>query len=306
MKIAIIGRTETLYESAKKIALSGHNVCLIITSKAAPEYLKNENDFEELAHEFGSTFLKGSKIDSFKREILKEKPDLGISMNYTGIIPQEIIDLFSYGVLNAHGGDLPKYRGNACQAWAIINGEEKIGLCIHQMVGGELDSGDILAREYIKIKNTTKIAEIFTWMTNMVPKMFLKLINELKENPNFILERQSKNPNDALRCYPRNPEDGKIDWTRPREEIQRLINASGPPFQGAFCFISEQKIRIYECEIYDDDEIYSAVPGQILKIEEKKITVATGNGKLMISDIYIDNNQIKMSDFFRSVRQRLN
>ena len=57
MKIAIIGRTETLYESAKKIALSGHNVCLIITSKAAPEYLKNENDFEELAHEFGSTFL---------------------------------------------------------------------------------------------------------------------------------------------------------------------------------------------------------------------------------------------------------
>ena len=24
------------------------------------------------------------------------------------------------GILNAHGGDLPRYRGNACQAWALI------------------------------------------------------------------------------------------------------------------------------------------------------------------------------------------
>ena len=29
------------------------------------------------------------------------------------------------GILNAHGGDLSKYRGNACQAWAILNGEKK-------------------------------------------------------------------------------------------------------------------------------------------------------------------------------------
>ena len=37
---------------------------------------------------------------------------------------QSTIDLFPLGIL-IHGGDLPKYRGNACQAWAIINGEEK-------------------------------------------------------------------------------------------------------------------------------------------------------------------------------------
>ena len=38
-----------------------------------------------------------------------------------------------------------RYRGNACQAWAILNGE-KISLCIHKMIGGELDSGDIITR----------------------------------------------------------------------------------------------------------------------------------------------------------------
>ena len=58
---------------------------------------------------------------------------------------------------NAHGGDLPRYRGNACQAWAIINGENKIGLCIHKMIGGELDISDIIARDFLKIDLGTKL-----------------------------------------------------------------------------------------------------------------------------------------------------
>ena len=73
-------------------------------------------------------------------------------MNYTGIIPQSIIDIFQYGILNAHGGDLPRYRGNARQAWAH-NGEKSIGLCIHKMIGGEIDMcGDIIARDYSKLR----------------------------------------------------------------------------------------------------------------------------------------------------------
>ncbi|GAB1465742.1 hypothetical protein MASR2M54_12420 [Aliarcobacter cryaerophilus] len=51
--------------------------------------------------------------------------EIAVSLNYSSIISQNVIDLFPLGVLNAHGGDLPRYRGNACQAWAIINGEEK-------------------------------------------------------------------------------------------------------------------------------------------------------------------------------------
>ena len=69
-------------------------------------------------------------------------------MNYVDVISKEVISSFRLGILNAHGGDLPRYRGNACQAWAIFrNGENKMGLCIHKMVG-KIDSGDILERGY--------------------------------------------------------------------------------------------------------------------------------------------------------------
>ena len=47
---------------------------------------------------------------------------------------------------NAHAGDLPRYRGNACANWAIINGEDKVGLSIHKMDAG-LDSGPIIQKK---------------------------------------------------------------------------------------------------------------------------------------------------------------
>ena len=43
-----------------------------------------------------------------------------------------------------------------CQA-ALINGENRIGLCIHKMIGGELDSGPIISRSYFEANINTRI-----------------------------------------------------------------------------------------------------------------------------------------------------
>jgi methionyl-tRNA formyltransferase len=45
--------------------------------------------------------------------------------------------------------------------WAILNGEDRIGLCIKRMVGSELDSGDIIARDYVAIEHSTKVWQVW-------------------------------------------------------------------------------------------------------------------------------------------------
>jgi len=50
MKIAIIGRTELLYETIWKLHEAGHNIACILTAKAAPEYTRTEADFREKAN----------------------------------------------------------------------------------------------------------------------------------------------------------------------------------------------------------------------------------------------------------------
>ena len=126
MKIAIIGRSEILYETALNLHKIGHRVVCIITAKAAPEYTRTAADFKRLADQWEIPFGQGPYILDHLDIMKNSGADISVSINYTGVIPASVIDLFPHGILNAHGGDLPRYRGNACQAWALINGEEKI------------------------------------------------------------------------------------------------------------------------------------------------------------------------------------
>lgn len=305
MRIAIIGRTEVLYDTAQALLKDGHEIALVITSKEAPEYTRTSNDFKLLAEKLCVPFLHTAKItDALDLIKSQEKIDIAVSINYSGIIPQEIIDCFPLGILNAHGGDLPRYRGNACQAWAILNGEDKIGLCVHRMIGGELDNGDILARDYFPLNLNVNITEVMDWIKNETPRLYQEALLKLSKDPDFVLERQSKDPSDALRCYPRKPEDGSIDWTASAEQVIRLVNACNKPYPGAFCLWQGQKMVIWKAELAPA-EIFCAVPGQVMDIGVGYIDVATGKGKVRISSIATGDDTVTPDRLIKSIRERL-
>lgn len=305
MKVAIIGRTEILYDTALHLQKTGHKVVCILTAKEAPEYTRTAEDFRALSEALDIPFAQGSKIIEHKDFLRDASADVAVSINYSGVLPQSVIDLFPIGVLNAHGGDLPRYRGNACQAWAILNGEERIGLCIHKMIGGELDSGDIIARDYLTIDYNTKITKVVQWMHDRIPDLMLSALDELSTNPNFILKQQSKEPQDALRCYPRSPEDGRIDWSKPAIEVLRLINASNKPYAGAFCDFEGKKLIIWDAELVEDNEIFYAVPGQVTAISDGSIEVAASTGKLRILSVEHQQEISSPDMLITSVRKRL-
>ena len=305
MKIAIIGRTEILYDTALFLKESGHEIVYILTSEEAVEYKRTANDFKMLAESLSVPFARGSDITKFSDELSESYPDIGISMNYTGILPQSIIDIFPFGVLNSHGGDLPRYRGNACQAWAIINGEERIGLCIHKMIGGELDSGDIITRDYMPINHSTKVTKVWEWMSCRIPLLMLEAVEKLEADPSYLLELQSKSPQDFLRCYPRKPEDGRITWSESASNVLRLVNASCKPYAGAFCGFEDRVMIIWDAELVLDDEIFCAVPGQVTNIGEGFIEGACGKGKLRLLEIEIDCVKKSPDTIIKSIRKRL-
>ncbi|MDA0740619.1 MAG: formyltransferase family protein [Bacteroidetes bacterium] len=304
MRVAIIGRSETLYKTASLLRDMENEIVCIITSKEAPEYTKSSKDFEVLADKWKIPFAFGPNINSHIGLLEKVNADIGVSINYTGVIPTNVVEMFRFGILNAHGGDLPRYRGNACQAWAIINGEKRIGLCIHKMRGGELDSGDIIARDYIAINNETKIGHVYDWIFDRTPTLMVQSVEALRRDPNYVLEVQSLENMNSLRCYPRLPEDGKIDWKQNSQQIIRLINASGKPYSGAFFIFNDKKYSVFDVKELDSPP-FLAVPGQITNINENSIEVATLDGKVLLSNIFIDDTIVKIKEVFKSVRLRL-
>ena len=306
MRVAVIGRTEILYNTALALKQAGHEISCILTAREAPEYTRTAEDFRQLAEKWGTPFARGARIMEHIDFLRACNPDIGVSMNYPAIVPQEAIDIFPFGILNAHGGDLPRYRGNACQAWAILNGEERIGLCIHKMIGCELDSGDIIARDYLPINHNTKITYVWEWMARRVPELVLEAISRLEADPTYILEQQSKDPKDALRCYPRRPEDGRIDWRRPAIEVLRLINASNKPYAGAFCEYEGRKLIVWDAALVEDHECFCAVPGQVVAIGDGYVDVACGAGKLRLFQVQLEGeSDISPAYLISSIRRRL-
>ncbi|MBA3593217.1 MAG: formyl transferase [Polaromonas sp.] len=306
MKIALIGRSEILYDAALALENAGHQIVSIITAKEAPEYTRTITDFEMLAVSLNASFAVGPRIAEHRELLRAAAADIGVSYNYTGLVPSSVVALFPHGILNAHGGDLPRYRGNACQAWAILNGEDRIGLCVHKMVGGELDSGDIIARDYFDLLNSSTVTEAWAWMTKRIPLVFIEALDQLEANPGYVLEAQSKNPEHALRCYPRRPEDGRIDWDRTALEVLRLINASNKPYAGAYCGYEGQRMIIWDAALLEDGEVFCAVSGQVTHVAQGHIVVACGSGKLIIRKVQIEGDvEGAPNRYITSIRKRL-
>ena len=226
MRIAVIGRTEMLYDSIFEIK-KNHRIVLIITCEPTQSQYKNKSDdFQLLANELGADFLFTKHVNSSKviNLIKKNEPDIAISVNWKTIIGQEVINSFPYGILNAHAGDLPRYKGNAVRNWAIIAGEKEMVLTIHFMTTA-LDAGPILLKKKIPINKNTRIGKLYDFVSKNVPLMFADAIDGI-ENSTIIPKVQTTDSKKTLRCYPRLPRDSEINWNNSAYDIDRLIRSS--------------------------------------------------------------------------------
>ena len=73
-----------------------------------------------------------------------------VVVGYGQIIPQSVIDLAPFGIINVHASLLPKYRGAGPIQWAIVNGETRTGVTTMRIDAG-LDTGDMLLKAQTEI-----------------------------------------------------------------------------------------------------------------------------------------------------------
>ena len=50
------------------------------------------------------------------------------------------------------------------------------------MIGGELDNGDIISRDYFEINENTYIADIYEFFESAIPILFIKALDLIEIN----------------------------------------------------------------------------------------------------------------------------
>lgn len=308
LRIAVIGRTEMLLEAGRAAERDGHVVGLVATCRPSGHERASEEDFGRLAADHGAAFLRYGDFGqtNISEKLASARCDVAISMNWLTLISRTVRDCFEHGVFNAHPGDLPRYKGNACPNWAILRDEPRVSLTIHRMEDA-LDSGPVAVKRHLDLDDMTTIAEVYDWLRRAVPEAFCALLTNLAQD-RLVLHAQDTAPQAALRCYPRRPEDGLINWDRPAEEIDRLVRASGRPFAGAFTFLEgRERLTVWSTRPLLLAEPFLAIPGQIAYIDAGDPIVACRESYLRLLDVTFDGQDADTSKrrVGESLRNRL-
>ena len=150
-------------------------------------------------------------------------PDLLVVAAYGQILSKEVLSIPTQGAINVHGSLLPKYRGAAPIAHAILNGETETGVTIIRMSAG-LDAGEMLAKASIPIGDETA-GELETKLAPIGAKLAIETIRRMKAGP-IIGEKQD--PKLVTKAPKLTKEMGLIDWTKPADQVCRQVRAMQP------------------------------------------------------------------------------
>lgn len=166
--------------------------------RAKPDWLSNEFYY--------SYSNKVHVVDNFNgkqcEQILMElNPDLIVlGFSTSRILSQHIINIPRIGLLNAHPGLLPKYRGRDTIQWAIHNGDD-IGVTVYFVDEG-VDTGGIVMQEVINIEETDTIDSLRSKAGIVAGELMTKTIIRILDGENIQILPQSKDDGNQYHRMP--------------------------------------------------------------------------------------------------------
>lgn len=121
-------------------------------------------------------FVKSHASDDCKELLKMINADVLINGGTPNILRKDILDIPRLGVLNAHPGRIPDYRGCTCVEWAIYNNDPIETTC--HFMGSEIDRGPILIRRRLRVKKGWRYPRI---RSEVIFNNFQALIQGIKK-----------------------------------------------------------------------------------------------------------------------------
>jgi len=232
-------------------------------------------------------------------ELASFQPDFIVVAAYGQILPQSVLDIPRYGCLNIHPSLLPRFRGAAPVAAAILAGDEFTGVSIMLMDSG-LDTGPVLARAQIPISPQDTTGSL----TDKLSRVAAQLLQEvLVYRAKGEITPQLQNEAEATYSSELTKKDGEIDWHQPAIDIWRRVRAF-QPWPGCYTTWQGKRLEIIEAVPLPGEG--SSVVGQVVVRHQggAAFGVNTGGGILGVLKVQLEGKRaMSATEFVRGQRQ---
>ncbi len=229
-------------------------------------------------------------------ELTALAPDVIVVAAYGHILRAEVLSIPPRGCINVHASLLPRYRGAAPVAAAILAGEEETGVTIMLMDEG-MDTGPILSQVTCPISPQDTRESLSARLAQLGADLMIATLPRwlAAEDMANEIEPQPQDHSQATCSRIIAKQDGLIDWSQPAVEIWRRCRAycSWP---GIYTCWRGKLLKVLSAEVLP---LWSGEeePGRVMALDEG-LAVATGEGALLLGEVQLAGKKALSAEAF--------
>ena len=276
-----MGTPEFAVEPLKALIREGYEIAGVFTQPDRPKGRGKKTvpgPVKIAAEEAGIPVFQPERIRKTGVEDLRNlKPDLCVTAAFGQILSQEILDIPPLGNINVHASLLPKHRGAAPVAYAIMNGDRKAGVTTMFMDAG-IDTGDMLLQESTEIGESETCGELTERLSRIGAELLIRTVRQLEAG---TLVRYPQNHAEMTYDPMLEKNMGTADFSADHDLVRGRINGLNPwpcvsvPVQG-------ERLKLLRSVNCDG----TGEAGTVLKADPKNgLIIACGRGAVKILEV---------------------
>jgi methionyl-tRNA formyltransferase len=228
------------------------------------------------AQELGLPVVQPTKLRTgeFEAWVREQRVDVAVVVAYGRILPSDVLAGPKLGCVNVHASLLPKYRGAAPIAWAVVHGETETGITLMKLDEG-MDTGPTFARSATPIGADETAGQLSERLAIMGAHAVTEYL------PRYIAGACTLTEQDhaaATAARPLEKTDGRIDWSKSAARVHDHVRGMNP-WPGAHTTLRGRMLKVDSTRVVER-EGSRAVPGTAVMVDKSRVVVACGEGAL--------------------------
>jgi methionyl-tRNA formyltransferase len=204
------------------------------------------------------------------------RADLYVIAAYGQLLRPAVLAIPRFGCLNVHPSLLPRHRGPAPVAAAILAGDEETGVSI-MLTDAGMDTGPVLAQRRLPLTADATTTRLTPALFEVGADLLLETI-PLWMRGAIVPRPQDEHLATVSRLFTK--DDGWLDWTQPAQALERRVRALNPwPRTAATGPMGRLLVLAAQAH---EDAATTLPPGTILRGEGGAFLVTTGAGTLQL------------------------
>lgn len=200
---------------------------------------------KERAHEAGLRVLQPERLwRDAVASVVDLRPDALVWAAYGNLIPASLIVAAGGRAVNVHASLLPRWRGAAPIAHAILAGDVETGVTLMEGTA-ELDAGAIIAQERTRIGADETTGDLSSRLAALGASL---LERDLARYLAGGLRPIAQDPGGVTWAPKLAGADGGLDFARPADELARRVR-SFTPDPGAFTTVRGQRLVVTRASV---------------------------------------------------------